>query len=71
MTFGGGDRLVAGPDFDLDYRRIDVAASRNPSGPDAALRRQVVRAMLDLAAGKINGHHALSYRREKAICATA
>lgn len=61
MSLGVGYRLVAGPDFDLDYRRIDVAASRNPSGPEAALRRQVVRAMLDLAAGKSDGHHALSY----------
>ncbi|MGW6195219.1 hypothetical protein ACWF0M_03635 [Kribbella sp. NPDC055110] len=65
MNLGVGYRLVAGPDFDLDYRRIDVAASGNPSGPAAALRRQVVRAMLDLAAGKSDGHHALTYARGK------
>ena len=53
--------MVAGTDFDLDYRRIDAAASRDRSGHEAALRRQVVRAMLDLAAGKSDGHHALSY----------
>jgi hypothetical protein len=65
VILGVGYRLVAGPDFDLDYRRIDVVASKNPSGPEAVLRRQVVRAMLDLAAGKINGHHALSYAPTK------
>jgi hypothetical protein len=65
MTDGVGYRLVAGPDFDLDYRRIDLAASRNPFGPEAALRREVVRAMLDLAAGKADGHHALSHLPEQ------
>lgn len=61
----GGYRLVAGPEFDLDYRRIDRAASRNPDGPEAVLRRQVVRAMLDLANGKTDGHHALGFEPGK------
>lgn len=52
--------MVAGPDFDLDYLRIDRAASSNPSGPEAALRRAVLRTMLDLANGRSDGHHALS-----------
>lgn len=61
MSAGVGYQLVAGPDFDLDYRRIDFAASRDRSGPEAALRRELLRTMLDLASGKSNGHHALSY----------
>jgi hypothetical protein len=61
MSAGLGYQLVAGPDFDLDYRRIDVAASKDHSGPAAVLRRQVLRTMLDLASGKSDGHHALSY----------
>jgi hypothetical protein len=58
-------RLVAGPAFDLDYRRIDAAASKCPAGPEAELRRQVLRTMLDLANGKSDGHHALSYEPGK------
>lgn len=61
MSSGVGYQLVAGPDFDLDYRRIDLAASRDRFGPATALRRQVLRTMLDLASGKSNGHHALTY----------
>ncbi|MET9318126.1 hypothetical protein ABZX12_40420 [Kribbella sp. NPDC003505] len=61
MSRGVGYRLVAGPQFDLDYRRIDAAARKNPSGPAAALRRQVLRTILALASGKSDGHHALSY----------
>ena len=61
MSAGVGYQLVAGPGFDLDYRRIDVAASKDRSGPAAELRRQVLRTMLDLASGKSDGHHALSY----------
>lgn len=58
-------RLVAGPEFDLDFRRIDRAASRNPLGPEAVLRRQVLRMMLDLANGKTDGHHALGFEPGK------
>jgi hypothetical protein len=61
MSAGAGYQLVAGPDFDLDYHRIDAAASRDRSGPAAALRRQVLRTMLDLASAKTDGHHALSW----------
>ncbi len=59
MSPPGGYLLLGNPDFDLDYRRIDAAASRNPSGPEAILRRRIVREMVDLANGSSNGHHAL------------
>lgn len=65
MTEAAGYLLIAGPDFDLDYRRIDAAAQRNPGGPEAVLRRQVLRAMLDLANGRADGHHALGYEPGK------
>ncbi|GAA1691347.1 hypothetical protein GCM10009745_40830 [Kribbella yunnanensis] len=60
-----GYLLIAGPEFDLDYRRIDAAAQRNPGGPEAVLRRQVLRAMLDLANGRSDGHHGLGYEPGK------
>lgn len=61
MSPPGGYLLLGNPDFDLDYRRIDAAASRNPGGPESVLRRCPVREMLDLASGKSIGHHALGY----------
>ncbi|NIK56861.1 hypothetical protein [Kribbella shirazensis] len=61
MTATIGYQLIAGPQFDLDYRRIDAAARRNPSAPEAGVRREVLRSMLDLASGRSDGHHALSY----------
>ncbi|MFI5730960.1 hypothetical protein ACIA49_12625 [Kribbella sp. NPDC051587] len=61
MSGAAGYVLIAGPEFDLDYRRIDAAAQRNPGGPEAVLRRQVLRAMLDVANGRSDGHHALGY----------
>ncbi|MEU4197875.1 hypothetical protein AB0E69_38685 [Kribbella sp. NPDC026611] len=54
--------LVAGPAFNLDYRRLDLAAGWNPGGPEAALRREVLRTLLDLAEGKTNGHHGLTWK---------
>ncbi|MEU4602149.1 hypothetical protein AB0F43_04130 [Kribbella sp. NPDC023972] len=57
--------LLGDPGFDLDYRRIDAAASRNPTGPEAWLRRQILRQLLDLSKGKTDGHHALGYEAGK------
>jgi hypothetical protein len=65
VSGAAGYVLIAGPEFDLDYRRIDAAAQRNPGGPEAVLRRQVLRAMLDLANGRSDGHHALGYEPGK------
>jgi len=65
VSEAAGYQLIAGPEFDLDYRRIDAAAQRNPGGPEAVLRRQVLRAMVDLADGKSDGHHALGYESGK------
>ena len=65
MSGSAGYLLIAGPEFDLDYRRIDAAAQRNPGGPEATLRRQVLRAMLDLADRRSDGHHALGYEAGK------
>ncbi|WP_433167529.1 hypothetical protein [Kribbella sp. CA-247076] len=57
--------LLGNPGFDLDYRRLDAAASRYPTGPEAWLRRQVLRHLLDLSNGKTDGHHALGYEPGK------
>jgi hypothetical protein len=65
MSRTAGYHLLGNPAFDVDYRRIDAAASRNPSGPEAWLRRQVLRQLLDLSNGKTDGHHALGYEAGK------
>ena len=70
MSSPGGYLLLGNRDFDLDYRRIDAAASRNPGGPEAILQQRIVREMVDLASGNSNGHHALGTRPAKAISAT-
>lgn len=57
--------LWASEAFDFDYRRLSAAADRNPSGPEAHLRREVVRQMKDLMSGKTDGHHALGYESGK------
>jgi hypothetical protein len=62
---GPGYHLLGNPGFDLDYRRIDAAASRNPTGPEAWLRRQILRQLLDLSNGMTDGHHALGYEAGK------
>lgn len=65
MSPPSGYLLLGNRDFDLDYRRIDAAASRNPGGPEAMLRQRIVREMVDLASGNSNGHHALGYEPGK------
>ncbi|MGY4770412.1 hypothetical protein ACXC9Q_26165 (plasmid) [Kribbella sp. CWNU-51] len=61
MSPPSGYLLLGNRDFDLDYRRIDAAASRNPDGPEAILRQRIVREMVDLASGNSNGHHPLGF----------
>jgi hypothetical protein len=61
MTGPAWYQLVAELGFNRDYQRIDRAANRNPSGPEAMLRRQLLRTMVDLATGKSNGHHVLKW----------
>lgn len=63
MSPPGGYLLLGNPDFDLDYLRIDAAARRNPGGPEAVLRRRLIREMVDLANGKADGHHPLGFER--------
>jgi hypothetical protein len=65
MSPPDGYQLLGNDGFDLDYRRIDAVASRNPAGPEATLRRQVLRQMLDLANGKTDGHHVLGHESGK------
>ncbi|WP_328522274.1 hypothetical protein [Kribbella sp. NBC_00359] len=65
MSPPSGYLLLGNRDFDLDYRRIDAAASRNPGGPEAILRQRIVREMVDLASGNSNGHHPLGFESGK------
>jgi hypothetical protein len=65
VSAAGGYEIWTGEGFDLDYRRLDAEARREPGGPAAVLRREVLRQMYALASGKDDGHHALGYESGK------
>jgi hypothetical protein len=57
--------VLVGEGFAQDMRALYEQSVRDPSGPSAVLRRNVLREMADLAAGASDGHHVLGYEAGK------
>jgi hypothetical protein len=57
--------VLVGEGFAQDMRAIYEQSVREPSGPSAVLRRNVLREMADLASGASDGHHVLGYEAGK------
>ena len=57
--------VLMGEGFSRDMRALYERSIQDPSGPSAALRRNVLREMTDLASGASDGHHVLGYEPGK------
>jgi hypothetical protein len=57
--------VLVGEGFARDMRALYEQSVRDPSGPAAVLRRNVLREMADLASGASDGHHVLGYEAGK------
>jgi hypothetical protein len=53
--------VLVGEGFAQDMRALYEQSVREPSGPSAVLRRNVLREMASLASGASDGHHVLGY----------